>query len=591
MYMKTLLSIVLLATASHAAVQELLPQLASDDLGIQTQARLDLLAVCSNAGKPGNEDERKAVSEEICQVLQNDVPVVAVMEPMIRNLERIGGEEAVPTLAKLLNHKEPHVRDDARRALAVNPSPAAAQALGAQLKMRKARDARETAGLIQALGERKEAGAVKLLVDYLNSNDDLIFIATVKALGRMGSDDAIRVLAEHRSKEKEFRLVQVDAALFSTEHVAVFQKLYSENETEEVRAVALLGLALNNGGNVAASAMASGNPALQSAVIEAALQSGDARLQALVAGQLGPLPPYLQARGLAAIEFSGNRAFAKAVEPLLKSSDTQIQDDASKVLARIGSSDSVSALLSNGRPEALRALGMLDADGVDAVLEKEAASANDQNRRAAAIAALANRGRRDLMPTFFAYAAEEGKEVPKAAVKAIGEIGGMANLEQLSELMVAKETSPVSRDVLNAMVELLRRSSDPAKAIGILVARMEGASPRSQANILQALVQTGSTEALKPVAEACKSSDEALQKQAVKLLGGWKADNAIPVMLELAADESMSVANHVTLMRGASRLLAGQKKLNKKQAEQALATCRRDEEKEMIQAVIDKKKK
>jgi hypothetical protein len=62
-------------------------------------------------------------------------------------------------------------------------------------------------------------------------------------------------------------------------------------------------------------------------------------------------------------------------------------------------------------------------------------------------------------------------------------------------------------------------------------------------------------------------------------------------MIELASDESMPLASHVTMMRGISRLLAQQRRMDPDLAEQALAACRRDEERKMIQAVVDAKKK
>ena len=136
----------------------------------------------------------------------------------------------------------------------------------------------------------------------------------------------------------------------------------------------------------------------------------------------------------------------------------------------------------------------------------------------------------------------------------------------------------------------MRRSVDQTKAIDILVAQMSGASPRSQANILQALVQTESEAALSPLKAACLSSDEQLQKTAVKLLGGWKASNVISVMLVVAGTDSLSMANHVVIIRGVSRLLAAEKPklLDKELAQRANHTCRRDEEKQAIQDTLDK---
>ncbi|WP_372845751.1 HEAT repeat domain-containing protein [Pontiella sp.] len=590
MFKKSLLTALLMAAVSQAAVKELIPHLASDNLETQTQARLELLAACSQASAPDAADgAREAICREMCALLAGDYPVVSVVLPVLDNLGRIAGEESVDTLEQLLAHPDEHIRDAARRALSANPSPKAGQVLGAQLMMRNPRDARTTAGLIVALGERRQAGASKLIADDLGSADEVVFIAAVKALGLLNEDAGVRALAEVRAKEQGFRLAEVNAALFSTDRTAVFEKLYAEKEPIEVRAVALLGLAMNNGMNVAADALASGPVALQAAVIEAAVQRKQPELYRLVATRLETLSPALQPQALGALEFSGSSAYAASVEPLLKSDNVLVQDCASSALARIGTAASIPALMDNGRPEALRALGVMNAEGVDRALEKIAASKDDA-ASAAAIEALAIRGRRDLVPAFFTYADGKGRAAPKAAVEAIGQVGDIAVLEQLAGLMMAKEASPLSRDVLNTIVAIMRRSSDPAKAVDILVAQMSGASPRSQANILQALVQTGSQEALKPLADACRSNDESLQKLAVKLLAGWKSADGIPTMLELAGEETMSMPNHVNLMRGVSRLLAAQRRVDKTLAKQALDTCRRAEEVEMFQAILEKKK-
>ncbi|MDF7807020.1 HEAT repeat domain-containing protein [Pontiellaceae bacterium B12219] len=591
MFKKSLLTVLFAAAVSQAAVQELIPRLTSSDLDIQSKARLELLAACSRASSPeATEADRKAICLEICEILNENPPVITVLQPLLNNLERISGEESVSTLEKLMDHKDEHVRDDARRALAVNTSPQAGQVLGLRLKARKARSPKETAGLIMALGERKEAGASNLIAPYVSNKDMSIFLATVVALGQLDEDAGIRALAMQRAKESGFRKTQLDAALFATDRKEVYARLNSDSEADQVQAVALLGLILSGETGVASPAMASGDPAQQVAVIEAALQGKNEAVCNAVASNLGSLPAYIQLQALGALEFSGNRAYAKAVQPLLHSEDLFVQDAASRVLARIGTTESVSVLLENGRPAALQALGQLNVDGVDTALEKMAAKSRDEKTRAEAIEVLANRGRTDLIPVFFQYAEEDNRTVSAAAVKAISELGTLANLDALTQLMIAKETAPVSRNALSAIVEITRRSPEQGEAVEILVAPLAGVSPRSQANILQALAQTGSDEALKPLADACTSSDEQLQKSAIKMLSGWKDKNALPIMIELAGNDSLSVANHVTLMRGVSRLLASQRRLDREQAQQALEVCRRSEERQMIQDIIDQKK-
>jgi hypothetical protein len=66
MLKKSLLTLLLMAAVSHAAVKELIPNLKSNDLKVQTQARLDLLAACSEASAPDAEEgARKAICLEI----------------------------------------------------------------------------------------------------------------------------------------------------------------------------------------------------------------------------------------------------------------------------------------------------------------------------------------------------------------------------------------------------------------------------------------------------------------------------------------------------------------------------------------------
>ena len=124
------------------------------------------------------------------------------------------------------------------------------------------------------------------------------------------------------------------------------------------------------------------------------------------------------------------------------------------------------------------------------------------------------------------------------------------------------------------------------------MAKMDRASPRSQANILKVLAESGSPAALNPLADACRSSDEQLQKTAIKALGGWKNVNGIPTMLALAGDESISLTNHVVLMRGVSRLYAGSntRRLKKEDVQKAIDTCRRQDEKDALQATLKKVK-
>ena len=588
MIKKLLLTTLLLASVSQAAIQEILPRLTANDLNIQTQARLDLLATCSTAGRPGAEAERKAVCEDLCAELNTGVPVPAAIA-LVRSLQRIGGEESIATLVPLLGSSDPHLRDEVRQALAVNPAPDAGEALLAELKM--ATDPRWTAGLIIALGERGDAKAVKPIAPYLKSDDPYTFAAAAQSLSMIGTKGSIKALAKQRSKETGKREATLTAALFETNHSNVFKMLYSEKEPDPVRAAALLGLILNDGSEkLVVEAMASDNPVLQAAVIEAALQCSAPALHDKLAAHLASLPPHLQIRTMAVLKTSQNRAFAKPIEPLLKSPDTERINAAIEALAWIGTAQSVPAILASGSDQTPRILGMLNADGVDAVLEQEAAKKGNDARRTLAIDALALRGRRDLIQTFFSYAAEGSDPVARAGISAIVTTGDLSNLEQLTKLMVQQEASPIARETLKAIIEIMRNSSEQGKATDILVAQMDSASPRVQAALFQALAQVASKEALQPILTGYTSSDENLRKQTLKLIGSWKNNNGLPDLLILAEDDALPLTDHVVIMRGITRLLAAQSHQERREDQviQALECGRRPEEKKALVALLSK---
>jgi HEAT repeat protein len=259
---------------------------------------------------------------------------------------------------------------------------------------------------------------------------------------------------------------------------------------------------------------------------------------------------------------------------------------AAQALARIGTADAVPALLAWGSNDAKEALGLINAKGVDEMLEKAAKSGNGAER-ATAIEALALRGCVQLIDSFFAYAADSDQQVAKAGVQAIHMLGRDEDLKNAVALLLANEKTPLSRDVLKTIVAILRRSTQQNEAVAVMVGGMFGASPKGQAMILQALAQVGSDAALAPVAKASRSKDAVLQKEAVKLLGNWPDENALPVLLEIAGDTSAPLADHVLAIRGIARLFAGQKNLDRETASLALALCRRDEERQQISDLLE----
>jgi HEAT repeat protein len=101
----------------------------------------------------------------------------------------IGGKDAVPPLAALLDH--PELSNYARFALEPNPDPSAAAALRAALPKLSGR---RLAGAITSLGVRQDPRAVDSLAVYLDHADREVAAAALAALGRIATAQAAKAL-------------------------------------------------------------------------------------------------------------------------------------------------------------------------------------------------------------------------------------------------------------------------------------------------------------------------------------------------------------------------------------------------------------
>ena len=107
----------------------------------------------------------------------------------------VGTEASFPVLAELLKSED--TVGIACFALGPQPSPKASEVLRAALPT--ARGACRM-HLINTLGDRADADAVKLLADFTRSPDDLITDAAISALGKIATPAALSQLAELRQK-------------------------------------------------------------------------------------------------------------------------------------------------------------------------------------------------------------------------------------------------------------------------------------------------------------------------------------------------------------------------------------------------------
>lgn len=398
-----------LAAGFGGTIDRLLPALTGDGQG-RGAAQAELHRLACRVGRPGAEAEREA----FCRILGlrlAQAPMPAQVW-MIRELERCGRDEAVPALAAALDDDFPLVREQARRALAANPAPAAREALLA------ARDRSRNAGLrtelLMALAWRATAQDLPLFQTEVISTDVARCQAACIALRRIGDADTVPLLqAVIQSGQDSVRPFAVSAVLAIAVRleqkdrptaVAIYRTLLPTTGERSDRCAGLRGLGRLGGDDAVA-------------VLALALEDADAVISGSAAAALEDLHrpaanaallakaattrPMNRSQVIAALGRCGER---KALPAVLTALDAEGPDlvpvrlAACQAAALLGDATTVPRLLRvavtnppDEQQAAREALATLRADGVDAELTRLLAKGSD-GERAECERALAARG-------------------------------------------------------------------------------------------------------------------------------------------------------------------------------------------------------
>lgn len=201
-----------LVKGGRAAVVGLVDLLAADGKG-DSQARHALHALVLHAGGPKNAAVRAVVSEALASTLGTDRSK-EVQGFIVRQLQLVGGKEAVPSVGKLLSDET--LGEEAARALLAIKEGAAEQLRAALPKAA----GRSRLAIVQALGECRDIGAAPQLSKLLADKDRDTRITAAWALanaGDPGSAEALLKLAD--STEGYERIKATQACLLLAERL------------------------------------------------------------------------------------------------------------------------------------------------------------------------------------------------------------------------------------------------------------------------------------------------------------------------------------------------------------------------------------
>jgi HEAT repeat protein len=482
-----------------------------------------------------------------------------------RALRLIGGPDSVPVLAALV--LKPETTDAARFALERIPGSEAGQALLTALDKTQGAVKR---GLVFSLGERKTAAAVPALEKLAGGKDLSSAADAVKALGKIGGPEAVRVLSAVLGKAGlQLKLEAASALLLAVENgpgaAAVYNKLFAANLPPVMRQAAFKGKieAAGGGGKEIILKTLSGKDAVlfepaismvpekfgpgdigQAADLLSRLPE-DARIQltAVLGGypadNVGPFllaaaeNPSLDVR-LAALRSIGNVGGSRSVAFLAtKSARTSgaEQDTARESLARLRGPDVDPAILAH--------FDKMSDDAVKAELVRAAGE-----RRIAG-----------AKPALMAMVKSASSMLKAKAAAALRDIAGPADIPDLLGLLLGLEDETARESMQDTVAAIARtnpRELSRAEAVKAVLAAEK--DPKKKADLLRVLGKIGDDTGLAQIRAALSDPDEIVVDAAVRALADWPTGMARDDVYEVART-SFALNHRVLSIRAFIRMI------------------------------------
>ncbi len=483
---------------------------------------------------------------------------------LCRLLRRIGSEQSIPVLRPMLVNEE--IGHMARFALAGIPGD---NALAAMREALPEVSENLQIGLMNTLAQRRDHEALDLFVERAQKTSLPLASSAIRALGLLGSLDAVNALDQQRTRVVDSSLLrEIDHALLTAA-----ERLLAAGERQRAREIylrfmrsaaaherlaGLSGLAKIGDAEarvVIDGAMTDSDPAVQRTALWLVLDlSGDSAAR-LAAKALPGLSPTLQPALIDWLGENGEAASRDVLNPFLQSDELEHRVAAIRALGRLGDSETVPILLERLtsderriREAAEASLRRLPGDEVDrrlgSMLIPESKLAVD------IIEILADRNARSAYPALVTLSRDGDGDVRKAAIKALGNLATAEELPALVALLSEPGMREESKSVQSAILSAFRQVSRPEdRAAPLLSALEDEAAAPVRTDIINLLGRAGSKEALVAVRLALKSQDSAVRNAAVQTLARWPSDEPLDDLHQLAktAEEK---SHRVVALRG-----------------------------------------
>jgi HEAT repeat protein len=566
--------------------QQAFEQLKAYDYG---QELTPLVAIEALIDQSSNDPpQRKQITAQLAAILQEPKTSQAAKQFICRQLERIGTDEQVPILAKMLD--DPQASEFARRALQQIPGDAASAALREALA-RAQGDAR--IGLINSLGERRDPKAADALAKLIADPDAKIARAAVRALGKLGTPEALAALgkamegakpelaeaiAHARLRCADTLVAAGDAAAADAAYLAIYLRAPGQKQPSLFRIAALSGLVSNlprvsNPREVTSlviESLGDPNPQLRGVAAALAKRFTGKEFTAAILALLEKADQNGQVAVLDILAERGDGTARAAVTRLAESQDEAVKVAAIRALGQLGDRSSIELLArlaatSGGAVQQAAREGMarLRQANLGAEMMAALAAAIDKRETGQAvelIEALAARGSREAVPMLDALAGKGSPIVRLAALKALGVLADAKHYPLLIEHVLAAKTEADEKAAEQAVLKLAGRVDSAADRMRPVLGALEKASSKKVPALLRLLGRDRGPEALSLVRKWANDPADVARDAAIRCLAEWPTDEVADDLLKLA-QEAQNPTHRVLALRGYLRMARTAKRL------------------------------
>jgi HEAT repeat protein len=557
---------------------------------------------------------------ELVEILKNPNATIFEKAKACQRLAVVGTKDAVPALSALLADEK--LNEYARFGLEGIPDPAVDEALrDAACKLH----GRPLVGVVDSIGQRRDAKAVKLLSKLIVEEDVAVASAAAGALGRIGTPAAADTLMMAVAADSPIHAAAADACLACAERLAKAGKIQDagmlcgivresidamdkKDVPKYLRAAAISG-SLRIWKEVALERLLkelqSPEKMYFNAGLAAARQMPGAEVTAALAGAVQKLPPDRQALLLLAI---GDRKDAAPASLFLSASKCQfpeVREAAIRVFVKRGDAGAVTTLLDAALGEAT--LAQIAKDGlvrlpgreVDKAICDRLAASDDAKAKVVLLGLIGARQIVTARPAVREAMSGTDPAVRLAALAAMAQLIEVKDLDLLIDRALWQQgnmAAPVRIDAAKAALETAaKRMGDRDACAAKLAEHVKGASAANRLFLFEVLCKVSGKKALAVVVEGAKSADPATKDAATRVLGEWVNTDAAPALLEIAKNDPEK-KYQIRALRGYIRIArqleipwweasnAGETKLT--MFDNAMAVARRNEEKRLALDIL-----